>query len=45
MGLVHEAITQLRGDAGTRQVDDAASAIVTSGGLTPGGVVLFRADS
>jgi acetyl-CoA acetyltransferase/uncharacterized OB-fold protein len=45
MGLVHEAITQLRGNAGERQVADAASAIVTSGGLTPGGVVLFRADS
>ena len=44
MGLVHEAVTQLRGDAGPRQVRDAATAIVTSGGLTPGGVVLLRRD-
>ena len=44
MGLVHEAVTQLRGDAGPRQVPDAATAIVTSGGLTPGGVVLLRRD-
>jgi acetyl-CoA acetyltransferase/uncharacterized OB-fold protein len=44
MGLVHEAITQLRSDAGTRQVDGARTAIVTAGGLTPGGVVLFRRD-
>jgi acetyl-CoA acetyltransferase/uncharacterized OB-fold protein len=42
MGLVHEAVTQLRGDAGSRQVHDAATAVVTSGGLTPGGVVLLR---
>ena len=44
MGLVHEAVTQLRGDAGSRQVHDAATAVVTSGGLTPGGVVLLRRD-
>jgi acetyl-CoA acetyltransferase len=44
MGLVHEAITQLREGAGPRQVRDAATAIVTSGGLTPGGVILFRRD-
>ena len=44
MGLVHEAVTQLRGDAGPRQVPGATTAIVTSGGLTPGGVVLFRRD-
>jgi acetyl-CoA acetyltransferase len=44
MGLVHEAITQLRGDAGVRQVSDAATAVVSSGGLTPGGVILFRRD-
>jgi acetyl-CoA acetyltransferase/uncharacterized OB-fold protein len=42
MGLVQEAVTQLRGDAGERQVADAATAIVTSGGLTPGGVLLLR---
>ena len=44
MGLVHEAITQLRGEADARQVPDAATAVVTSGGLTPGGVILFRRD-
>jgi acetyl-CoA acetyltransferase/uncharacterized OB-fold protein len=44
MGLVHEAVVQLRGEAGARQVPDAATAVVTSGGLTPGGVVLFRRD-
>jgi acetyl-CoA acetyltransferase/uncharacterized OB-fold protein len=44
MGLVHEAITQLRGDGGDRQVVDAATAIVTSGGLTPGSVLLLRRE-
>jgi acetyl-CoA acetyltransferase len=44
MGLVHEAVTQLRGDGGPRQVAGAATAVVTSGGLTPGGVVLLRRD-
>ena len=44
MGLVHEAIAQLRGASGPRQVQGAATAIVTSGGLTPGGVILFRVD-
>ena len=44
MGLVHEAITQLRGAAGPRQVQGAATAVVSSGGLTPGGVILFRSD-
>ncbi|MQY27678.1 thiolase C-terminal domain-containing protein [Nocardia aurantia] len=43
MGLLHEAITQLRGDAGERQVTDARVAVVSSGGLTPGGVLLLRA--
>ena len=42
MGLVHEAVAQLRGDSGPRQVDRAATAIVTSGGLTPGSVLLLR---
>jgi acetyl-CoA acetyltransferase/uncharacterized OB-fold protein len=44
MGLVHEAITQLRRDAGPRQVADASTALVTAGGLTPGSVVLLRRD-
>ena len=44
MGLVHEAIAQLRGECGPRQVRDARVAVVSSGGLTPGGVLLLRAD-
>ncbi|MGV0848913.1 thiolase C-terminal domain-containing protein [Mycolicibacterium phlei] len=44
MGLVHEAVTQLRGDAGERQVPDARVAVVSSGGLTPSGVLLLRTD-
>lgn len=42
MGLLHEAITQLRGEAGARQVTDAKVAVVSSGGLTPSGVLLLR---
>ena len=44
MGLVHEAVVQLRGEGGARQVADARTAVVTSGGLTPAGVVLLRRD-
>jgi acetyl-CoA acetyltransferase/uncharacterized OB-fold protein len=44
MGLVHEAIVQLRGAAGERQVRDAATAVVTTGGLTPGAAILFRGE-
>jgi acetyl-CoA acetyltransferase len=44
MGLVHEAISQLRGAAGDRQVSGASTAIATSGGLTPGAVALFRRE-
>lgn len=44
MGLMHEAISQLRGEAGVRQVADARVAVVSSGGLTPSGVLLLRAD-
>jgi len=45
MGLLHEAITQLRGEAGDRQVVDARVGVVSSGGLTPSGVLLLRADA
>jgi acetyl-CoA acetyltransferase/uncharacterized OB-fold protein len=45
MGLIHEAITQLRGEAGPRQVPGARVAVVSSGGLTPSGVLLLRADT
>ncbi|MFC5754049.1 thiolase C-terminal domain-containing protein [Actinomadura rugatobispora] len=45
MGLVHEAIVQLRGEGGPRQVPGARVAAVSSGGLTPGGAILFRTDT
>lgn len=45
MGLIHEAVTQLRGEAGERQVADAKVAVVSSGGLTPSGVLLMRVDT
>jgi acetyl-CoA acetyltransferase/uncharacterized OB-fold protein len=44
MGLIHEAVTQLRGEAGQRQVAGAGVAVVSSGGLTPSGAILLRAD-
>lgn len=44
MGLVREAITQLRGEGGARQIDGARTAVVSTGGLTPSGVMLLRAD-
>jgi len=44
MGLVHEAVAQLRHEGGARQVGHARVAVVTSGGLTPGGVILLRTD-
>ncbi|MEB3051456.1 OB-fold domain-containing protein [Mycolicibacter sp. MYC123] len=45
MGLIHEAVTQLRGEAGARQVSGARVAVASSGGLTPSGVILLRADT
>ncbi|MEU8896035.1 OB-fold domain-containing protein [Nocardia sp. NPDC048505] len=42
MGLLHEAVTQLRGEAGDRQVPGARVGVVSSGGLTPGGAILLR---
>ena len=45
MGLIHEAVTQLRGEAGARQVPGAGVAVVSSGGLTPSGVMLLRTES
>lgn len=44
MGLIHEAVTQLRGEAAERQVADARVAVASSGGLTPSGVLLMRRD-
>lgn len=43
-GFLYEAVTQLRGDADDRQVADARTAVVTSGGGTPSGVLLLQAD-
>ncbi|MCV7091413.1 thiolase C-terminal domain-containing protein [Mycobacterium interjectum] len=45
MGLLHEAVSQLRGEAGDRQVTDARVGVVSSGGLTPSGVLLLRAGA
>jgi len=44
MGLVHEAVTQLRGEGGERQVRNATVAVVSSGGLTPAGAMLLRSS-
>ncbi len=44
MGLLHEAVVQLRGEGGARQVEGARVAVVSSGGLTPSGVMLLRSD-
>ena len=44
MGLVHEAVVQLRGEGGARQVAGAQVAVVSSGGLTPAGAMLLRRD-
>jgi acetyl-CoA acetyltransferase/uncharacterized OB-fold protein len=40
-GGLHEAVLQLRGSAGARQVDGAQVAVVSSGGGTPGGCFLL----
>jgi len=41
-GYVYEAVQQLRRDAGDRQVKDANVAVVSTGGVTPGGAMLLR---
>lgn len=43
-GFFHEAVTQLRGDAGKRQVQDARVAVAAIGGGVPGGCFLLRTD-
>lgn len=45
MSLVHEAVTQLRGAGGDRQVRDAKVAAVSTGGLATSGVMLLRSES
>lgn len=44
-GFLYEAVTQLRHQAGERQVAGARTAVVTSGGGTPSGVLLLRGDA
>jgi uncharacterized OB-fold protein/acetyl-CoA acetyltransferase len=44
MGLIHEAITQLRGEGGERQIPGARVAIASTGGLAPSGILLLRKD-
>ncbi len=43
-GFLFEAVTQLRHEAGDRQVVGARTAVVTSGGGTPSGVLLLQRD-
>lgn len=43
-GYLHEAVVQLRGDGGQRQVAGAEVAVVSTGGGTPGGCFLFVKD-
>jgi acetyl-CoA acetyltransferase/uncharacterized OB-fold protein len=43
-GFVHEAVVQLRREAGERQVRDATTAVVSTGGGTPSGVLLLIRD-
>ena len=41
-GFIHEAVLQLRHEAGERQVRDAKTAVVSTGGGTPSGVLLLQ---
>jgi acetyl-CoA acetyltransferase/uncharacterized OB-fold protein len=41
-GFLYEAVAQLRHEAGERQVAGATTAVVTSGGGTPSGVLLLQ---
>jgi acetyl-CoA acetyltransferase/uncharacterized OB-fold protein len=43
-GFLYEAVVQLRHEAGERQVTEAKTAVVTSGGGTPSGVLLLQRD-
>lgn len=43
-GFIYEGVAQLRHDAGERQVDNAATAVVATGGGTPSGVLLLQRD-
>jgi acetyl-CoA acetyltransferase/uncharacterized OB-fold protein len=41
-GFLHEAVLQLRGQAGARQVAGAEIGVVSNGGGTPGGAMLLK---
>lgn len=43
-GFFHEAVVQLRGDGGQRQVADASVAVAAIGGGVPGGCFILRKD-
>jgi acetyl-CoA acetyltransferase len=43
-GFLHEAVVQLRGDGGDRQVAGAEVAVVSAGGGVPGGCFLLTTD-
>jgi acetyl-CoA acetyltransferase/uncharacterized OB-fold protein len=43
-GFLHEAVVQLRGDGGERQVAGAEVALVSTGGGVPGGCLLLTTD-
>jgi acetyl-CoA acetyltransferase len=43
-GFLYEAVAQLRGEAQGRQVADARTAVVSTGGGTPSGVLLLQRD-
>ncbi|MFN2537151.1 MAG: thiolase family protein, partial [Mycobacteriales bacterium] len=43
-GFLYEAVAQLRHQAGDRQVADARTAVVATGGGTPSGVLLLQRD-
>ncbi len=43
-GFLYEAVQQLRHDAGDRQIRDAATAVVSTGGGAPSGVFLLQRD-
>jgi acetyl-CoA acetyltransferase/uncharacterized OB-fold protein len=44
MGFFYEAVTQLRHEAGDRQVAKADTAVVATGGGTPSGVLILQRD-
>jgi acetyl-CoA acetyltransferase len=43
-GFIYEGVSQLRREAGERQVAGATTAVVTTGGGTPSGVLLLQRD-